>query len=90
MKKKSVINEFNILYVIIQMILTIVALVFAILSVFVNKKYNNLFLLFMGIDLIVVGINNYKIYKRKNLTIIYIIVGVILLVSAILKMIGVM
>ena len=90
MKKKSVINEFNILYIVLQGLLTIAMLVFAVLSVALNKSFYKLFVLFMGLDLIVIGINNYKIYKRRNATIMYIVTGVILIGFAVLKMLEVL
>ena len=90
MKKKSVINEFNILYIVLQGLLTIAMLVFAVLSVTLDKSFYKLFVLFMGLDLIVIGINNYKVYKRRNATIMYIVTGVILIIFIILKWLGVL
>lgn len=90
MKKKSVINEFNILYIVLQGLLTIAMLVFAVLSVTLDKSFYKFFVLFMGLDLIIIGINNYKVYKRRNATIMYIVTGVILIIFIILKWLGVL
>ncbi len=90
MEKKSIINEFNILYIVLQGLLTITMLVFAVLSLVLDKSFYRFFVLFMGLDLVIIGINNYKIYKRRNATIMYIATGVILIVFIILKWLGVL
>ena len=88
-KKISKINEFNILGIMIQAILTIVCLVVAIMCIFVDKKFLNLLQILVSIDLIVIGINNYLVYKKNKLTIVYLIFGFILLILGILSVIGV-
>ncbi len=89
MKKKGTINQFNIVGVVFQFIVTVVVVIFGILSLF-NKSYYSTFELVIGVDLFIMAYNNQKIYQKKNLTIIYLLVGLFLVISSILKMIGVL
>lgn len=89
MKKKGTINQFNIVGVVFQFIVTVVVIIFGILSLF-NKSYYYTFELVIGVDLFIMAYNNQKIYQKKNLTIIYLLVGLFLVISSILKMIGVL
>ena len=85
--KISPINRFNIVFVNIQIILTILVLVFLILSFAVNKKYFLGMEIFVGLDLLTMGLNNHLIYKRKNTTIMYVLIGIAVLIYAILGVI---
>ena len=89
MKKKGTINQFNIVGVVFQFIVTVVVVIFGILSLF-DKSYYSTFELVIGVDLFIMAYNNQKIYQKKNLTIIYLLVGLLLVISSILKMIGVL
>ena len=80
----SPINRFNIVFVNIQIILTILVLVFLILSLVVDKKYFLGMEIFIGLDLLIMGLNNHLIYKRKNITIMYVLIGICVLIYAIL------
>ncbi len=82
------IHEFNIMGINIQIIVTIVVLVFGILTLFF-EKYFPLFQFSMGIDLLLLAYNNEKVYRRKHLTIIYTIIGVLLIVFSIFVFLGV-
>lgn len=88
-KKISKINEFNILGINIQIIVTIVVVVFAILSLFVSDNFLPILELFIGLDLMIMAYNNKKIYQRGKVTYIYLIVGILLIVYAILSLVGV-
>ena len=68
--KISVINRFNIVFVDIQVIFTILVLIFGILYLF-NSKMAIYFRGFLILDLLMMAFNNYKIYKRINMTIVY-------------------
>ena len=70
----SPINRFNIVFVNIQIILTILVLVFLILSLVADKKYFLGMEIFVGLDLLIMGLNNHLIYKRKNITIMYVLI----------------
>ena len=53
----SPINRFNIVFVNIQIILTILVLVFLILSLVADKKYFLGMEIFVGLDLLIMGLN---------------------------------
>ena len=73
--------------IIIQFILTIGLIIFGIVTIF-NTDLLYIFEIFLGITLLVMGLNNFLIYKRRNLTILYIIIGLGSIVLAILKLLG--
>ena len=73
--KISVINRFNIVFVDIQVIFTILVLIFGILYLF-NSKMTIYFRGFLILDLLMMAFNNYKIYKRINMTIVYLLVAI--------------
>jgi hypothetical protein len=85
--KGSKINRFNILWVNIQVIMTVLVLILLILAFAINKKYLFPMEICMGLDLLVMAYNNHLIYRRRNTTILYIIVGIAVLIYAILGVI---
>ncbi len=88
-EKKKIINEYNILGVNIQLVLTLLVVIFALLSYIVNRKFFSFFYLFIALDLFAMAYNNERIYRRENVTKAYIFAGVILLIYSILRFIGV-
>ena len=87
-EKKKLINEFNILGVNLQVVVTIAVAIFAIIYLLTNKFLFVLEIL-MAIDLLIMALNNQKIYHKKNITYLYIAFAIILLVFAILAILGV-
>lgn len=81
--KISVINRFNIIFVDIQVIFTILVLIFGILYLF-NSKMAIYFRGFLILDLLMMAFNNYKIYKRINMTIVYLLVAIGLLICMVI------
>ncbi|MBQ2639785.1 MAG: hypothetical protein IJF92_03385 [Bacilli bacterium] len=75
----SKINGLNILFVDIQVVLTVMTLIVAIL-VLLGKVSFKMFELSLGLNLLSIAFNNYKIYKRSKLTILYLILGIFLLI----------
>lgn len=73
--------------IILQFFLTIGLIIFGIVTIF-NTDLLYIFEIFLGITLLVMGLNNFLIYKRRNLTILYIIIGLGSIVLAILKLLG--
>lgn len=71
----------------IQFILTITVIIFGIVTI-INPNLLYIFELILGITLLIMGLNNYLIYKRKNLTILYLIIGLGSCFLAILKLLG--
>ncbi len=68
----------------IQFVMSIILLILLVITIF-----NHNFLVFseimMGLTLLVMAYNNQTFYKRKNLTIIYIVFGVLVILMTILK-----
>lgn len=90
MKKNNVskINKYNILAINIQVIFTVLAIIFVILYLF-NNIFEKWYELFIGIDFLILAYNNYWTFRRKKFTLIYIICGVVLLLISIFNFLGV-
>ena len=73
--------------IVIQFILTISVIILGMLTI-INPKLIYIFEIVLGITLLIMGLNNYLIYKRKNLTLLYAIIGLGSIILAILKLIG--
>ncbi len=73
--------------IVIQFILTISVIILGIVTI-INPKLIYIFEIVLGITLLIMGLNNYLIYKRKNLTLLYAIIGLGSIILAILKLIG--
>ena len=73
--------------IILQFILTIGLIIFGFITIF-KTDLLYIFEIFLGITLLVMGLNNHLIFKRRNLTIIYLIIGLGSIVLAILKLLG--
>ena len=73
--------------IVIQFILTISVIILGIVTI-INPKLIYIFEIVLGITLLIMGLNNYLIYKRKNLTLLYAIIGLCSIILAILKLIG--
>ena len=73
--------------IILQFFLTIGLIIFGIVTIFkTDNRYT--YKILLGITLLVMGLNNFLIYKRRNLTILYIIIGLGSIVLAVLKLLG--
>ena len=72
-------TKVDILFVDIQVVVTILTIIIAILFMF-DKASFKLFELSLGVNLLLIAFNNHKIYKRSRLTWLYAIVGIIILV----------
>lgn len=78
------------LLVIIQFLLTITCLVLGIIYLAGNNKlYLDVLEITAGADLILMGISNYIIYKKTKVTILYVLVGVIMIMTVVLNKLGV-
>ena len=73
--------------IILQFILTIGLIIFGIVTIF-KTDLLYIFEIFLGVTLLVMGLNNFLIYKRRNLTILYIIIGLGSIVLAVLQLLG--
>ena len=78
------------LLVIIQFLLTIACLVLGIIYLAGNNKlYLDVLEITAGADLIFMGISNYIIYKKTKVTILYVLVGIIMIMTVVLNKLGV-
>ena len=73
------VTRFNIVFINIQLFLTFFTFGLFIWYIF-DTDMMYLFQLFLGITLLVMAYNNQIIYRRKNATILYTIIGIILLI----------
>ena len=86
--KKSIINRTNILFVDIQVFLTCLVIILFIICLF-NKNMVIPVEISLFLALLCMAYNNFKIYKRKFATILYLIVAGVILVLLILRLLGV-
>lgn len=87
-EKSSTIHRFNIVFINIQLLLTVVTVVLGIWFIF-DSKLMQVFQLFLGLDLLIMAYNNQIIYHRKKATVIYAVLGILLLILDLLMFIGV-
>ena len=82
--KKNIVTK---LMIIIQLILTIALIILGIITIF-KPTLLRTFEIVLGITLIDIGFNNQLIFKRKNLTILYYIIGIGSLIIGIFQILG--
>lgn len=87
-KKNSKINEYTILGIVLQIILTISVVVLAIISLF-NHSLFSILEIVIGFDMFVMAYNNHWVYRREKVTPFYLGVGGVLLLIGILSLLGV-
>ena len=76
--------------IIIQFILTLACLVLGIMCLFSdNRLLIDILEIAAGVDLLLMGLNNYLIHKNKKGTILYTIVGIIMIMTVVLTKLGV-
>ena len=88
-KQISKVNEYTIFSLNMQFFLTIADVVLFILYL-LNKIKVSILEIVIGITLLVIGYNNYWVYRRKNYTLVYVIAGIIVIIIGILKICGVL
>lgn len=79
----SPVNRFNIAFVNIQVIFTILTIILAIAYLF-NRKMQFYFELSLVANLFIMAFNNQIIYKRARMTIIYLLVAILLFVCMVI------
>ncbi len=82
--KKNIVTK---LMIIIQLILTIALIILGIITIF-KPTLLRTFEIVLGITLIDIGFNNQMIFKRKNLTVLYYIIGIGSLIIGIFQILG--
>ena len=86
-QEKKKLSQVDLILLNLQLIMSLCTLVVGVMFFFKN---NMLFWLqlSLGITMLTMGVNNLKIYKRKSVTIMYFLIGVLLIVLAVLTKIG--
>ena len=87
-KVVSKINRFNILFVDLQVIFTILTVIVLIWYLFDKSAWHFLQII-LGITMIIIGYNNKIIYNRPKFAWVYYITGAVLIVFDILLLLGV-
>lgn len=85
MKKEKTNKIINSILINLQVVCTIVAIILFIIFIFKREVWIYLGLL-LGFSLFLMAYNNYVIYKKKYMTIIFTIMGLSLVVYSIVKM----
>lgn len=85
--EKKKLSQTDLILLNIQLLMSICTLVVGILY-FIKNNMLFWLQLSLGITMLTMGINNLKIYKRKSVTIMYFLLGILLVVLAVLTKIG--
>ena len=72
----------------LQLLFTVLTLFILILFI-INKKYLFLLQISLGFTAIITGYNNYVSFRKKYLTLVYFIIGLLLLALSVITIIGV-
>lgn len=83
-KKKEELNVFNQTSMLIQIVCAIIIMLEAVLSV-IDDSFSSCVQMLVGVTLMVMAYNNHKIYKRKYLTLVYTIFGLVSLTIGIIN-----
>ncbi len=84
----SPINRFNILFVDLQIVFTVLTIICLVWYLF-NAKVWYVLQVVLGITMIIIGYNNKIIYKKPKTSYIYYIIGAVLIIFDILALLGV-
>lgn len=82
MKKKK-----NLITLYLQAIVSIIAIVLLIMY-FINNSYIGYLGICLGFDLLIMGYNNKLFYKRENMTLLYVFIGLALIIYNVVKLLG--
>lgn len=85
--KKEINNKNDDIFLFVQAVLASSLVFLVIMSLFI-KEFIILLEIMIGITLIVTGINNYRRFHRKYLTIIYVIFGILLIAFTLISVIN--
>ena len=85
---KVKINEYNILYINLQLLLTITSIILLIVSIF-NSSFFKYFFLSTGFTLISIGLSNKYVYMKEDMVKNNFISGILVIVFSLLKIFGV-
>lgn len=69
-----------------QIVLSLLLLIFGVITMFFNSDFMPVVYILLSLVLFIMAWNNYKIYKRKYITVIYLLFGIVTLISFILEL----
>ena len=78
----------NLPTVLLQAILTIGVIIFIIISYFKKGIFSSILAILIKLDIFVLAFNNHRIYKRQYFTIIYLIMGIVMIFISIYSFIN--
>ena len=78
----------NHIFLYLQAIFALITVVLTIVYI-LNKSITGFLQLSLGLTILIMGYNNYKVYHRKFLTLVYVLVGVILITLSVITFLGV-
>ena len=85
---KVKINEYNVLYINLQLITTITSVILLIVSIF-NSSIFKYFFLSIGFTLISIGLSNKYVYMKEDMVKSNFISGILVMIFSLLKIFGV-
>ena len=85
---KVKINEYNILYINLQIILNLTSIILLIISIF-NSSIFKYFFLSIGFTLISIGLSNKFVYMKEDMVKNNFISGILVIIFSLLKIFGV-
>ena len=86
--KKIKINDYNILYINLQLISTLASVILLVVSIF-KKVVFPYFFLSIGITLISIGLSNKYVYMKEDMVKSNFISGILVIIFSLLKIFGV-
>lgn len=87
-EESKVLSKKKVFAIYLQLFLTVVTVVLLAFYIF-TKNLLVVFQISLGLDLIVMAYNNQSIYQRKYLTIVYALIGIVLILLGVLSIWGV-
>ena len=85
---KVKINEYNVLYINLQLITTLLSIVLLVVSIF-NVSMFKYFFLCIGFTLISIGLSNKYVYLKEDMVKSNFISGILIIIFSLLKIFGV-
>ncbi len=87
-KEKKKIKTIDIVFVYLQILFTILTVILFIVFLF-HQEIFKILQLSLGFDLLAMAYNNQRIYRRRAATIIYALIGIVLIILDILLFMGI-
>ena len=85
---KNKIHDYNVIYFNLQLVMSIITLIFFVWYLF-NSKMIKILRFCVGLTLICVSLSDFKIYHKNKMGWITLIVGLLIIIYAVFKILGV-